>query len=233
MSKIALSGNPSGTGTFTIASPNSNTDRTLNLPDAAGTVATQEFASNASNLSSGTVATARLGSGTPSASNFLRGDGAWSVLPASGKVLQVVSTTKTDVFSIGGSSTGDITGLTATITPSSTASKILVLYTINGCATGHARLTLVRDSTNIFIGAPAGSRPGASHQLHNSPNPDEAIVYSGVHLDSPNTTSALTYKISVTTFSGITFFAGRARNDVDRPENPRLPCSITVMEIAA
>jgi hypothetical protein len=38
MSKIALSGNASGTGTFTIASPNSNTDRTLNLPDAGGTV---------------------------------------------------------------------------------------------------------------------------------------------------------------------------------------------------
>jgi hypothetical protein len=38
MSKIALSGNASGTGTFTIASPNSNNDRTLNLPDAAGTI---------------------------------------------------------------------------------------------------------------------------------------------------------------------------------------------------
>jgi hypothetical protein len=38
MSKIALSGNASGTGTFTIASPNSNSDRTLDLPDAGGTV---------------------------------------------------------------------------------------------------------------------------------------------------------------------------------------------------
>jgi hypothetical protein len=38
MSKIALSGNASGTGTFTLASPNSNSDRTLNLPDAAGTI---------------------------------------------------------------------------------------------------------------------------------------------------------------------------------------------------
>jgi hypothetical protein len=38
MSKVALSGNASGTGTFTIASPNSNTDRTLTLPDADGTV---------------------------------------------------------------------------------------------------------------------------------------------------------------------------------------------------
>jgi hypothetical protein len=40
MSKVALSGNASGTGTFTIASPNSNTDRTLTLPDATGTVLT-------------------------------------------------------------------------------------------------------------------------------------------------------------------------------------------------
>jgi hypothetical protein len=38
MSQVALSGNASGTGTFTIASPNSNTDRTLSLPDATGTV---------------------------------------------------------------------------------------------------------------------------------------------------------------------------------------------------
>jgi microcystin-dependent protein len=45
MSKVALSGNASGTGTFTIASPNSNTDRTLTLPDSSGTVATIEEAS--------------------------------------------------------------------------------------------------------------------------------------------------------------------------------------------
>ena len=38
MSKISLTPNASGTGTFTIASPNGNTDRTINLPDASGTV---------------------------------------------------------------------------------------------------------------------------------------------------------------------------------------------------
>jgi hypothetical protein len=38
MSKIALSGNASGTGTFTFAAPGTNTDRTLTLPDAAGTM---------------------------------------------------------------------------------------------------------------------------------------------------------------------------------------------------
>jgi hypothetical protein len=40
MSKVAITGNASGTGTFTIASPNSNSDRTLNLPDSSGTLAT-------------------------------------------------------------------------------------------------------------------------------------------------------------------------------------------------
>jgi len=40
MSKISLSGNASGTGTFTVASPNSNSDRVLTLPDATGTILT-------------------------------------------------------------------------------------------------------------------------------------------------------------------------------------------------
>jgi hypothetical protein len=38
MSLVKVQGNASGTGIFTIASPNSNTDRTLTLPDATGTV---------------------------------------------------------------------------------------------------------------------------------------------------------------------------------------------------
>ena len=40
MSKIAFNSNPLGTGTFTIASPNSNSDRTFTLPDTTGTVLT-------------------------------------------------------------------------------------------------------------------------------------------------------------------------------------------------
>jgi len=40
MSKVSLAGNASGTGIFTIASPNSNTDQTLTLPDNTGTLLT-------------------------------------------------------------------------------------------------------------------------------------------------------------------------------------------------
>ena len=52
MSKIALQGDASGTGTFTIASPNSNTDRTLTLPDEAGTVLTSVSSIPVANLDS-------------------------------------------------------------------------------------------------------------------------------------------------------------------------------------
>ena len=41
MSKVAITGNASGTGTLTIAAPNTNTDRVLDLPDAAGTMYNQ------------------------------------------------------------------------------------------------------------------------------------------------------------------------------------------------
>jgi len=40
MSRVVIQGDSSGTGDFTIAAPNSNTDRTLTLPDEAGTVLT-------------------------------------------------------------------------------------------------------------------------------------------------------------------------------------------------
>jgi len=40
MSKVSITGNASGTGTFTLAAPNSNSDRTLTLPDVTGTIIT-------------------------------------------------------------------------------------------------------------------------------------------------------------------------------------------------
>jgi hypothetical protein len=90
MSQVTLQGDASGTGVFTIAAPNSNTNRTLNLPDAAGdvvlTTATQTLTNKSisgAQINSGTVAAARLGSGTPGTGNFLRGDGSWQAVPAS------------------------------------------------------------------------------------------------------------------------------------------------------
>jgi hypothetical protein len=69
MSRITLSGNASGTGNFTLASPNSNTDRTLTLPDATGTVVLAN--------GSGNIATTSV---TPSAGIYLGGSGSANLL---------------------------------------------------------------------------------------------------------------------------------------------------------
>jgi hypothetical protein len=75
MSQVALSGNVSGTGTFTIAAPNSNTDRTLSLPDQTGTLLTGSGALNinaSAPTSSLTLdASGQLGIGTSSPINLL------------------------------------------------------------------------------------------------------------------------------------------------------------------
>ena len=52
MSKVAIQGNASGTGTFTIAAPDSNENRTLTLPDEAGTVLTSASSIPVANLDS-------------------------------------------------------------------------------------------------------------------------------------------------------------------------------------
>jgi hypothetical protein len=57
MSKIALSGNASGTGTFTFAAPGTNTDRTLTLPDATGTVLTDQSTVSATQITGALNAT--------------------------------------------------------------------------------------------------------------------------------------------------------------------------------
>ena len=55
MSQLAITGNPSGTGVFTVTAPNSNTNRTITLPDAAITVAGVNLAQSFSAAQRGTI----------------------------------------------------------------------------------------------------------------------------------------------------------------------------------
>jgi len=57
MSKVVIAGDASGTGTFTISAPNGNTDRTLVLPDEAGTIDTLQRAGNVLQVVQGTTST--------------------------------------------------------------------------------------------------------------------------------------------------------------------------------
>lgn len=68
MSSVSIQGNASGTGIFTIASPNSNTNRTLTLPDATGTIITTAGGAAISGTTGAFTTTVGVGGATPAAS---------------------------------------------------------------------------------------------------------------------------------------------------------------------
>ena len=156
----------------------------------------------------------------------------WS--PA-GKVLQVVSATKTDTFTTTSTAFVDITGLSVSITPTATTSKVLVAYTIRTAVSGDIWFgqRLVRGSTDIFLGDTAGSRVSVTtgHAPGVSGNADQ-VTQAIIFLDSPSTTSATTYKIQGRVNTG-TGYINRGSGDADTGNSLRYPSSITVMEISA
>lgn len=110
----------------------------------------------------------------------------WAAPAGGGKVLQVVSATTTTSASTTSTTFAD-TGLTASITPSATTSKILVLFSQFCGKTGDASTTLrlFRGATQIseilYIGDTASTL-------------SQNLGYSFQYLDSPSSTSSLTYK---------------------------------------
>ena len=153
-----------------------------------------------------------------------------------GKVLQVVSTNKTDTFSSASSATfTDITGMSVSITPSSASSKIFILYNLSyGVDPTGVRtfIKLLRDSTAVGIGDTASNRIRTNNFVNNSMISATSSVVSSF-LDSPSTTSAITYKLQVASDSAsYTIFVNRGSQDSDNTTYGRASSQITVMEIA-
>jgi hypothetical protein len=163
---------------------------------------------------------------------------AWKTLAysdyTSGSVIQVASASKTDTFTTTSSTYVDITGLSVSITPTSTSSKILVQYKVmasNATTSEGGYLKLVRDSTDIFIGDAASNRIRVTSQFWIS-NTYIAEDVCGTFLDSPASTSSLTYKVQTRLASAGTVVINRPGNDADASYTARGASSITVMEIA-
>ena len=158
-----------------------------------------------------------------------------TALPAGvgGKVLQVVQTSKTDTFTTTSLSFVDITGFSASITPSSTSSKILVLCDITfGITNAQGFIKLLRDSTDIYIGDSASNRLRAKASIYLS---DANVTGSRVinFMDSPNTTSSITYKCQIKTENASFLVAiNRSQSDNDTSSRVRGTSSITLMEVA-
>jgi len=190
LSLLAVQGGATGTGTVTLLAPITNTNRTLTLPDATGTV-----------LSSATT------TGFPA-----------------GSVLQVVNATYSTLSSSSSSAFAD-TGLTASITPTSASSKILVLVNHVGCGkqTNNTALVLklLRSSTDLIEFEKIGG-------YTNTTTANYFGSCSTCYLDSPSTTSATTYK---------TQFASQANNAIVYLQSAlsggASVSTITLMEIGA
>jgi len=163
-----------------------------------------------------------------------------SIATGFGKVGQVVSTNLNSTVSISSSSTSnfaDISGLSVNITPTSTSSKIYIVYLCNiAVGDGSKHIRLMRDSTAINIGdagdvnqvrSSSTSRPtGSNYDLDITP-------IAGNFLDSPNTTSEVTYKLQATlgaTYNS-TIYINRSVSDSNNDYAPRNTSTITVTEI--
>ena len=158
---------------------------------------------------------------------------AWLAL--GGKVGQVVSTTKTDSFTTTSTSFVDVTGLSVSITPTATSSKVLVIVNMVGSATpGVVAMfaVLLRGATQIALGDAAGSRTQTSGFLQ-AANADSVSMMSLNFLDSPASVSALTYKIQIAANAASTVAVNRSVTDANSAAYARTASTITVLEILA
>jgi hypothetical protein len=177
MSQVKVQGNVSGTGVFTVAAPNSNTDRTLTLPDNTGTLVTNATA---------------------------------------GTVLQVVQAAATSTVTT--TSTSFVTsGFSLSITPSSASNKVLIMVNGGKCYAPSGVITCRMYRNGSAIGAAAQWSP-----QEGGGGGDHSCMY----LDSPATTSAITYTPFFRTNTGVLVYF------TDDPATWG-NATITAMEIAA
>ena len=171
------------------------------ISPATGTETTLGDSSDDFLLPSGAEIIAQSGSTITIASGAtLANAGTATGFGGGGKVLKTYSIQRTDNFSFTSASFIDVTGITLTVTPASTASKIMV--TLNArmsvSAVGYAGwVQMLRDSTVI------GSGTGTEGLSANSwasvyPFTDQArhgAWVGGTWMDEPSSTSALVYKL--------------------------------------
>ena len=164
----------------------------------------------------------------------------YSYIKGGGKIGQVVSTNKTDTFSQSVSSAGDsniVTGLTVDITPSATSSKILIFVNVSiGVNGSHGMgFKLFRDSTQIDLPGASSNRRQNSKGMQANGGTSYNENLSTNFLDSPNSTSQITYgiKINHTSSSSKGMTVCSSYDDSDDAKLGRQASTITAMEVLA
>ena len=166
-----------------------------------------------------------------------------------GKILQVVSSNKSDVVSTNSTSYYSI-GLNATITPSSTSSKILILLDLayGGLQNMYGYGKIVRtpsggSATDIALGDDRTGSYSNSQRVSFSLNTNNLsnVIYKLYHanmnfLDSPSTTAATTYSVQCkSTYRGSEgyFYINKPATTDNQPYHASASSTLTLMEISA
>ena len=162
-------------------------------------------------------------------------------LPA-GTVLQVVTAEKTDAgsFNVTLNTHTDVPDMSLSITPKSTSSKILLLGQIScsgGSYVSYFNFRFVRGSTAIGVGDDAGSRLSGNSGWRQNLSADGNAIFttSFQTIDSPASTSALTYKMQLAQFFGSgsqAVYINRSGTDSDSTGLQRNITMMTAIEVA-
>ena len=152
---------------------------------------------------------------------------------STGAVVQAVSTAKTNTWSSSTHNTYvDITGFNVSITPTSTSNKVLITVHISLSPFSLASYRLVRGSTVIGLGDSLGGNRVQATIGPTSFTRDGNRVNSAsiMFLDTPSTTSAITYKILAYIYNG-TQYINRTYSNTNASYTSSSISTITAMEI--
>jgi hypothetical protein len=150
----------------------------------------------------------------------------------------VVQTVKTDTFTTSSTSFTPITGLTATITPTSATSKILIIADLKISGGEHSGVRLTGGNAADYIGDADGSRTRVaggvgSQALGGLDTREMAFAVSLVYLDSPNSASAVTYGLDARKEGSFgAFQLNRSDTNLNNSQTMLYASSITVIEVA-
>lgn len=172
------------------------------------------------------------------------GSGNLSWVNDKGKILQVVSVSKTDAFSATSTSTAqDVTGLTINITPTSSSNKLLIHVHVSCTASnsygGHALLLAKVDSgttTYPFRGDATGSSTRATFPVGGFPDANYGYpdLLSGSFFDTAGSTNAITYKIQhIDESTNNTIYINREYHGTGGAGQTITTSGITIMEVSA
>jgi len=187
-------------GAAAIRTLGSSVDTTTKALNPSTTLGDIEYRSSTANTNT------RLGIGTTGQILTVAGGvPSWTTFSGGGKVLQVVSATYSTATTVASTTYGD-TGLSLSITPSATSSKVLVLVTQSIYATrdeqaAGAAIRLMRGATSVYEALGTENAGGLYLRATTSSSKSEIAYLSGIHyLDSPATTSSTTYKTQIRSY---------------------------------